>query len=369
MPARPPGRAHEVSDLLISRLLARVDETLRTGPGGFPVYADPVSGRWHVADKPEWNGGFWPGLLWLAAAATGEARYAEAATACLEPLRARAEATTVLRGFMFWYGAALGIRLGVTGERAGEVAVAAARSLATSYVPAAQVLSPGQEDATLYLWPSPGACVDGLPGAVPLLALAAREDCEPDLGQMAVSYAAGIGRLCVRPDGSISQAATFDAAGRLAAQESPNASSDAGTWGRAQAWGMLGLAQAAHLSGELTPLAARVADWYLANVPADRVCFWEFHPDGADAPRDTSATAIAAAALVKLAPLAGGHYRTAAAETLAALAGHHLGAHGLVDGCYNAKKGLASRHELIWGDYFALEAALGLAGTLDTALL
>ena len=59
----------------------------------------------------------------------------------------------------------------------------------------------------------------------------------------------------------------------------------------------------------------------------------------------------------------------AAAETLATLAGHHLGAHGLADGCYNAKKGLASRHELIWGDYFALEAALGLAGTLDTAQL
>ena len=74
-----------MSESLISHLLARVDETLRTGPGGFPVYADPVSGRWHVADEPEWNGGFWPGLLWLAAAATGEARYAEAAAACLGP--------------------------------------------------------------------------------------------------------------------------------------------------------------------------------------------------------------------------------------------------------------------------------------------
>jgi hypothetical protein len=72
--------------------------------------------------------------------------------------------------------------------------------------------------------------------------------------------------------------ATFDEAGRLAGQHSPNASSDQSTWGRARAWAMLGLAQAAH-----------------------------------------SATAIAAAALVKLARLAGEHYRAAAAETLAAL--------------------------------------------------
>jgi hypothetical protein len=35
---------------------------------------------------------------------------------------------------------------------------------------------------------------------------------------------------------------------------------------------MLGLAEGAHLSDKLTPLAAEVADWYLANVPADR--FW-----------------------------------------------------------------------------------------------
>jgi unsaturated chondroitin disaccharide hydrolase len=117
---------------------------------------------------------------------------------------------------------------------------------------------------------------------------------------------------------------------------------------------MLGLAQAAHLSDKVTPLATAVADWYLANVPADRVSAWEFHPADPNAPKDTSATAIAAAA----------------ADTLAALGDQHLGRHGgLLDGCYNARQGLAPRHELIWGDYFALEAALGLPGTTAAATL
>jgi hypothetical protein len=40
-----------------------------------------------------------------------------------------------------------------------------------------------------------------------------------------------------------------------------------------------------------------------------------------------------------------------------------------VDGCYNARKGLATRNELIWGDYLALEAALALKGDLATAVL
>jgi unsaturated chondroitin disaccharide hydrolase len=359
-----------VSDRLVSSLVTRVEETLEDVGDRFPVYADPASGRWHATDEPEWNGGFWPGLLWLTAAATSENRYAEAARARLGPIRGYTEATTILRGFMFWYGAGLGVRLGLADEGTAATAVAGGLALAGAFVPAAGVLSPGEEDARLYEWPSPGACVDGLPGAVPLLALAAEHTGNPELGEMAVSYASGIGVLCVRPDGSVSQAATFDEAGRLTGQHSPNASSDQRTWGRAQAWAMLGLAQAAQLSDKVTPLAAQVADWYLANVPADRVCAWEFHPADPDAPKDTSATAIAAAALVKLAPLAGERYRTASAETLAVLAERHLGPRGgLVDGCYSARQGLAARNELIWGDYFALEAALARQGQLKTAVL
>lgn len=60
-------------------------------------------------------------------------------------------------------------------------------------------LSPGQEDATLYEWPSPGACVDGLPGAVPLLAMAAEHTGNPELGEMAVSYASAMNVLWRRP--------------------------------------------------------------------------------------------------------------------------------------------------------------------------
>jgi len=359
-----------VSDLLVSNLVARADRTLEALQGRFPVYADPVSGEWEASDEPQWNAGFWPGLLWLSAAATGDTRYADAAEACLGALRSQLKVTTVLRGFLFWYGAGLGVRLGLAGDRVADSATAAARSLSESFVPAAGVLSPGTEDASLYEWPSPGACVDGLPGAVPLLALASERTGDPAFLEMAISYGSGIGELCVRADGSVSQTATYDSAGRLTAQNSPDGSSDQSVWGRAQAWAMLGLAQAAHLSDQLTPLAVEVADWYLANVPPDRVCFWEFHPADPDAPRDTSATAIAAAALVKLAPLAGERYRAAAADTLSVLSGGHLGRHGgLIDGCYDARQPVAPRHELIWGDYFALEAALAVAGLVDPAVL
>jgi unsaturated chondroitin disaccharide hydrolase len=80
----------------------------------------------------------------------------------------------------------------------------------------------------------------------------------------------------VRADGSVAQSATYDRQGRLSGQASIEGSSRDSTWARAQAWAMLGLVQAAQL---------------------------------ANAPRDTSAAAIAAAALLKLAAPGGGPHR------------------------------------------------------------
>ena len=79
-----------------------------------------------------------------------------------------------------------------------------------------------------------------------------------------------------------------------------------------------------------------------------------------------SAAAIAAAALLKLAAASGDRYRAAAEHIIEALAARHLAAHGgLRDGCYEQRNGLATSNELIWGDYFLLEAVLALDGTIN----
>jgi unsaturated chondroitin disaccharide hydrolase len=71
-------------------------------------------------------------------------------------------------------------------------------------------------------------------------------------------------------------------------------------------------------------VAQQTADWWLAHAPADRVAFWDFDdPAIPETNRDTSATAIVAASLLKLAALVGGErgraYRTAAEATARAL--------------------------------------------------
>jgi unsaturated chondroitin disaccharide hydrolase len=102
------------------------------------------------------------------------------------------------------------------------------------------------------------------------------------------------------------------------------------------------------------------------------VCFWDFDdPAIPDAPRDTSAAAIAAAALLKLAAATGeDRYRVAAEHIVDALAARHLAPHGgLRDGCYEHRNSLATSNELIWGDYFLLEALLALDEVIRPATL
>jgi unsaturated chondroitin disaccharide hydrolase len=351
----------------IASLVRRVDDTLEQAAGRFPLYAEPTTGAWTWSDDGGWFGGFWPGLLWLSAAATHGTSYARAAAGAAARLGPRTNAPTVLRGFLYWYGAGLGFELGHASRDTADLATAAARSMAADFDPVAQLLPPGDEDASEYGWPRPGACIDGLPGTIPLLAFASRQIKDPVLRSMALAHARGHQAMCIREDGSVAQSATYDQDGNVTSQSTIDGSSKGSTWSRAQAWAMLGLTQAAHLSAEFTQPATAVADWYLSHVPEDRICYWDFDdPAIPEALRDTSATAIAAAALAKLAPLAGDRYRQAAQGTLHALSTQHINAHGgLIDGCYSLPEGLATSNELIWGDYFMLETALALDGSLD----
>jgi unsaturated chondroitin disaccharide hydrolase len=310
-------------------LIRRVDHTLAESAGRFPMTADPGTGEWTWSSDGAWCGGFWVGLLELAARASGSRHFNEAADDFAARLVPRVASPTVMRGFLFWYGAAL--------ARRPDTACEAAALLAADFDTTLGVVPPGTDDVTLYAWPRPGACIDAVPGTVQLLRFAGYTD-------LAEAHARNTYRLCARPDGALLQCADHDGA------FSENGASPTSIWSRGHAWGMLGLVQAG-----LTSLAASAADWWLANVPADRVAYWDF---SSTAVRDTSATAIAAAAMARL----GGPYRDAARATVDALMTAHRNADGvLVDGCTTLKSNDGTfRHELIWGDYFLLEALLEL---------
>lgn len=360
----------------VDRIVDRIDATLAQPGAGFPHYADPADGVWVRTPGGDWTGGFWCGLLWLAAHATQQQCYRCQARGWARQLRPRVASNSVFKGFLFWYGVQLGAELFEEAEMR-DLATDGARGLAQMYNAQARLIPLGTEAEEASDVGVHEANIDALPGTVRLLLTHAGS-----LGtrEIAVNHLRQHVALCVRDDGSICQSATFEPrSGALVRRYTHKGFAEDSTWARAQAWGMLGLAQALG-AGEVQfrDDASRVADWWITNVAADHVAFWDFDdPSIPSSRKDTSATAIAAASLLKLAaliPTRAELYRAEAQAAVERLVERHLTPASaedmrqpgmLVDGCFNQRTGLATAHELIWGDYFLLEALLVLTGRVD----
>ena len=371
----------------IERMLTRVRQTASRVTKDFPHWADPETGDWTTTPDGDWTGGYWVGMLWLAGAATGEARYRAWAEPFAERLRARIDAETVFKSFPAYYGAALGAILH-DAPAARDIGVQTARSFRRLYAPALRLVPLGAQAEEGGHIGATETSIDSLQTA-PFLFWAAGATGDAGLREIAEHHAETIIRLHLRDDGSFIQSSSLDpATGALVRHYTHKGYSDRSTWGRAQAWGML-FSTLSYLADRRRAAwiaaAVRGADWWVAHAPADRVEFW-----GLDDPAiphtecDTDATAIATAALVKLSRVAPveadrARYGAAAEATARALVERYLtpthpgdrrAAGMLTEACFNKRadarpQDAANRCEFIVGSYYLLESLLGLAGRID----
>jgi unsaturated chondroitin disaccharide hydrolase len=168
---------------------------------------------------------------------------------------------SVFKGFLFWYGAHLGAIL-LADKEAQVLASAGTRSLVDMYNARARLIPLGLEAEEASSVGTHEANIDALPGTAALLL-----SHEPTLNS------AEIGRqhlrqhiaLCVRDDGSVCQSATFHPEnGSLIRRYTHKGIHDSSTWGRAQAWAMLGLAQALSHGEKRSrpmPFGSRTGGW------------------------------------------------------------------------------------------------------------
>ncbi len=358
----------------IDAMTDRIDHTAEDAATGFPHYADPTTGRWTRSPDGDWTGGFWGGELWLAYHRTGDEAYRRHALRWAERLRPRVASQTVFRGFLFYYGSALGAILSGDGT-AGEIAVDGARALATGFLPTVGAIPLGAQAEEASDVGDTEFNIDGVP-AVALLAWAAQRTADQSLRELAVSHARRHIELCVRDDGSVCQSATVELdTGKLLKRYTHKGFSDESTWTRAQAWAMVGYTLAAHWlpeHDELPATAVRVCDWWCDHLPGSGVTYWDFDAPQVPGTRiDTSGAAIGSAALLKAAALVpdenrAKRYRATAEQTVRTLVTDYLTPAGILTaGCYNHRIGLATDSELIWGSYYLYEALHVLTGALD----
>ena len=108
----------------------------------------------------------------------------------------------------------------------------------------------------------------------------------------------------VRADNSTFHLADYNTVtGALTSQGTRAGYSSTSTWARGHAWAIYMFTRGYLETGYLPFLdaAQRVANYYITNVPADYVPYWDFQaPDIPNAPRDSSAAAITLSGLLQL---------------------------------------------------------------------
>jgi unsaturated chondroitin disaccharide hydrolase len=337
--------------------------------GDYPQETDP-HGTWMTSSPRAWTSGFFPGSLWLMYEATDDRAWRSAAEARQAPLASqRTRTSTHDLGFMLFDSFGLGYRLtGVDSYR--QVVLTAARSLATRYSQVVHAIrsvnnSPRSGGSDF------GVVVDGLMN-LELLSWAAAHGDDPGLATLALDHALTTAREHVRSDGSTYQLVVFDSRnGAVKRRGTAQGYSDSSTWSRGQAWALYGFTSAYRYSRDARLLAAarRARHYFVAHLPKDGVPYWDFQAPGRpDAPRDSSAAAIAASGLLELARIEPDAHRahhdlSTARAILRSLSSPAYLAEGtrfrsiLRRGTSDWNRAQYDRG-LVYGDYFFLEALL-----------
>ncbi|HTD48002.1 MAG TPA: glycoside hydrolase family 88 protein [bacterium] len=323
-----------------------------------------------------WTAGFWAGCLWLAAMWTGDERYAAAARRWAGRLAGREhDDRTHDLGFLFYPSHAVGELLGYDSDGAlAARALAAARTLSTRFVPDGgyiQAWGPRADPGWL------GTSTIDTMMNLPLLWWAARKTGDARFAAIAAAHATTTHRHFFRPDGSTYHLVVYSGEpGVVRRKGTFQGYAQESCWARGQSWAICGFAVAYRETGDEQHLAAaeNAAQLFIRRLPEDRIPYWDFDdPAIPDAPRDSSAAAIAADGLLELSAAHPSstqrqRYRETAAAVLEALAARCQNtAPGQVDGvllhgCYSRPHGEGVDSALIWGDYFYLH---GLAWLLE----
>lgn len=328
---------------------------------------------WHCrkAVKEEWCSGFWPGILWYDYEATGDEAIRQEAEKFTESLEflSHTPAYDHDLGFLVFCSYGNGYRL-THNSAYKQVILDTADSLATLYRPVV---------GTILSWPrnvgmfgGHNTIMDNMIN-LEMLMWASKNGGDSSLADIAISHADKTMRHQFREDYTSYHVAVYDTlTGDFIKGVTHQGYADNTMWARGQAWAIYGYTMMYRETGltRYLDFAQKVTDVYLQRLPEDYVPYWDFDAPGIpDAPRDASAAAIVASALLELAGYVQGEkgagYKEAAIKMLQSLSSEayqsrtskpsfllhstgHWPCHSEVDA------------SIIYADYYYIEALLRL---------
>lgn len=259
---------------------------------------------WHCrkATKEEWCGGFWPGILWYDYEATGDEQIKAEAEKFTSSLKFLSETPAFDHdlGFLVFCSYGNGYRLTQNPEYK-QVILNTADTLATLFNPRV---------GTILSWPrnvemfgGHNTIMDNLIN-LEMLFWAAKNGGNPYLSDIAIAHADKTMKHQFRPDYTSYHVAVYDTlTGDFIRGCTHQGYADNTMWARGQAWGIYGYTTVYRETKDIRYLdfVQKITDVYLKNLSEDYVPYWDFNdPSIPNAPRDASAAAIVASALLEL---------------------------------------------------------------------
>lgn len=346
------------------RIVEKIGRTSRRIGATFPHASK--NGTYDAMRPSWWTAGFWPGLLWLIYRETGDERLKSIAEECERLLDGPLHQAIVHHdvGFIWILTAVANYK--ITGsEESKRRALIAAGQLAGRYNARGRFIRAWHDTAQQNRagW----SIIDTMMN-IALLYWATETTADPRFKHIAVDHADTVLREFIRPDGSTHHIVCFDpeTGARLEARAGQGHSPDS-AWSRGTAWALYGMAISYAYTREdrFLQAAKRVAHFFIANLPADRVPYWDFRvPAGEGTPRDSSAGACAACGLIELSklvpPAESALYFDAAVKILQSLYENYSSWDAdeealLLHATGSAPSGANVDVPLIYGDYFFVE--------------
>lgn len=251
----------------------------------------------------DWTSGFFPGSLWYAYELTGDKALGKEArkfTTKLLPLQYYKGIHDV--GFMMFCSYGNAIRL-APAKGDTKVLVNTAKSLASRFNPKVGLIKSWDHEPA---WKFP-VIIDNMMN-LELLFEATKMSGDKSFTDIAIRHADVTMKNHFRPDMSTYHVLGYDPeTGAVLSKGTHQGYSDASAWARGQAWGLYGYTVCYRYTHDRKYLdwAQKIASFIMANVKTeDKIPYWDYNaPKIPNEPRDASAAAVTASALLELSQL------------------------------------------------------------------
>ncbi len=332
----------------------------------------PDAQHWSTrpVSKELWTEGFWPGILWYSYEHSGNAAVRTAAEGYTEALGFLKDMPAYDHdlGFIIFCSYGNGYRL-TENPAYKEVIVAIAERIIELYNP---------QVGTLLSWPREVENFGGhntiMDNMINLETLFWASEVTGDTRYAAIarSHADVTMQYHFREDGSSYHVAVYNAeSGAFERGCTHQGYADDSMWARGQAWAIYGYTMCYRFTHDqrYLDMAQKATEIYLKRLPEDHIPYWDFDdPRIPNAPRDASAAAVVASALVELSgyvdPEKSAHYLHEAETMLRTLdsayrAGEQCPAF-LLHSTGHHPAGSEIDYAIVYADYYYIEALLRL---------